>query len=163
MSKGKVTLLFTASNYNDELKINMKVLLKRKLPGTMKQSNDVAYKFPVKKGFKSTGTYLTIFANKEKFNEFSIPARNKTTTLYIDDFEAEFLKVKTKAGDRYYHVVVVNLGTTESPILRSFYIDDDYINLAVTQKFQYENTFTEVEGFTETEELDEDLEESNQE
>lgn len=160
MSKGKVVLQLTSSNYNDDLRIVVKALLKKKMPNGKRESDVVSHKIPLKEQFKDSSIPLSFLSNINKYNEYVVPGTNQKNVLYVEA-DAEFIKSLTKKGDRYYTAIKVNFGDAQDPYKVLFFVGDRHIKIAEKQKFEYEYPFTLVgnvyEGTQNTE--DEEIEE----
>lgn len=57
--------------------------------------------------------------------------------------EADFIYAKQKNSDEWYHVIIVNLGTVDTPINRAFYLTSRQEASLKTMKLEYEFTKTE--------------------
>ncbi len=155
MAKGKVVLQLTSTNYNDDLKITIKALLKRKLTNGKRESDVVSQKIPLKEQFKDSIIPLSFLSNINKYNEYTVPQTNQKNVLYIET-EADFIKSLTKKGDRYYTAIRVNFGDEERPYRVLFFVPDRHIKIAQQQNFKYEHEFELVSNVYEGTENKED-------
>lgn len=65
--------------------------------------------------------------------------------IIFKGLECDFIYAKQKNTDDFYHALVINLGTTEKPMIRTFYLKTLQVETLKSMKLEFKFTKTEFE------------------
>lgn len=65
--------------------------------------------------------------------------------IIFKDLECDFIYAKQKNRDEFYHALIINLGTKDKPMMRTFYLTTMQVETLSAMKLEFKFTKTDFE------------------